>query len=66
VSDPLPALLDCRALMAELGVKRATAEAIMRRLDVVVVEDHRKVFVKRADVARYLQDRTFSKDQVRA
>lgn len=54
----LPQLLDCRALMAELGVKRATAEAIMRQLPKITVEGHRRVFVKRSDVQRYLDERT--------
>ncbi len=54
----LPRLLDCRSLMAELGVRRATAEAIMRRLPKVTVEGHRRVFVRRQDVIRYLEERT--------
>jgi hypothetical protein len=60
----LPQLLDCRALQAELGVKRATAEAIMRRLDIVQIEGLTKTFVKRSDVLSYLESRTFSKDEV--
>ena len=64
MSEPLPELLDCKALRAELGVSRAAAEAIMRRLPVVLIEDLRKVFVKRGDVAAYLDARTFTKDQV--
>jgi hypothetical protein len=35
MSEPLPELLDVKALRAELGVTRAAAEAIMRRLPVV-------------------------------
>src|SRR2546421_153179 len=62
----LPQLLDCKALRAELGISRAAAEAIMRRLDVVVIEDLRKTYVKREDVLAYLETRTFSKDQVAA
>jgi hypothetical protein len=64
MSDRLPELLDCKALMAELGVKRATAEAIMRRLPVVQVEGLRKVYVKRSDVAAYVDARTFRSDHV--
>jgi hypothetical protein len=64
VTEPLPELLDCKALMAELGVTRAAAEAIMRRLDVVQVEGLRKVYVKRAAVAALLEESTYSKDQV--
>jgi len=66
VSDRLPALLDCRGLMDELGVKRATAEAIMRELPVVQFAGLRKVFVRRSDVARYIDSRTFTKSQMPA
>jgi hypothetical protein len=61
---PLPQLLDSKALQAELGVTRAAAEAIMRKLDVIVFEDLRKTYVKREDVLSYLNSRTFEKDQV--
>jgi hypothetical protein len=64
VSEPLPALLDCKALRAELGVTRATAEAIMRHVPVVNVQGPRKTFVRREDVRRYLDRRTFAKDEV--
>jgi hypothetical protein len=64
VSERLPELLDTRALCEELGVKRATAEAIIRRLPVILIEGHRKTFVRRDDVARYLNERTFSKTEV--
>lgn len=64
MSEPLPELLDARHLAAELGVTRAAAEKIMRRLPVVAIEDLRKVYVRRADVARYLEARTFVKDEV--
>lgn len=62
--EPLPGLLDCRSLRAELGVSRAAAEAIMRRLPVVQFEGLRKTYVRRDDVARYLDERTFAKEQV--
>jgi hypothetical protein len=64
VTEPLPELLDAKRLREELGVTRAAAEAIMRRLPVVQIEGLRKTFVYRDDVARYLRDRTFAKDQV--
>ena len=64
MSDRLPELLDCKALRDELGVSRAAAEAIMRRLPVVQIEGLRKTFVRREDVRRYLEARTFGKDQV--
>jgi hypothetical protein len=58
VSEPLPELLDAKALQAELGVTRAAAEAIMRRLPIVQIEDLRKVYVRKVDVAAYLNQRT--------
>jgi hypothetical protein len=64
MSEPLPELLDAKRLQVELGVTRAAAEAIMRRLPVVLVEDLRKVYVRRADVAAYLDARTFAKNEV--
>ncbi len=64
MSERLPELLDAKALQAELGVTRAAAEAIMRRLPVVQFEDLRKVYVRRDDVAAYIESRTFTKDQV--
>jgi len=50
VNDPLPELLDARALRTELCVTRAAAEAIMRRLPVVQIEGLQKVYVRRSDV----------------
>ncbi len=64
MSERLPELLDAKALQAELCVTRATAEAIMRRLPVVQIEGLRKVYVRRSDVAAYIEARTFTKDQV--
>ncbi len=64
MSERLPELLDAKRLQAELGVNRAAAEAIMRRLPVVQFEDLRKVYVKRSDLAAYIEARTFTKDQV--
>ena len=66
MSERLPELLDAKALQAELGVTRAAAEAIMRRLPIVAFEDLRKVYVRRADVARLVDARTFTKDKVPA
>jgi hypothetical protein len=64
VTDRLPELLDAKALRLELGVTRAAAEAIMRRLPVVQIEELRKVYVRRDDVARYLEAKTFDKTEV--
>ena len=66
MSEPLPQLLDAKRLAAELGVTRAAAEAIMRRLPVFSIEGLRKTYVRREDVRRYLEERTFSKDRVPA
>jgi len=54
----LPELLDCRQLREELGVSRAAAEAIMRKLPTVQFEGLRKVFVRREDVRRYVAECT--------
>jgi hypothetical protein len=64
--ERLPELLDAKALAAELGVTRAAAEAVMRQLPIVQFEGLRKVYVRRSDVARLVDERTFSKDQVPA
>jgi hypothetical protein len=66
MSDPLPQLLDARHLAAELGITRAAAEALMRRLPIVQIEGLRKTFVRRSDVAAYLEEHTFGKDEVPA
>ena len=62
----LPQLLDAKALQMELGVTRATAEAIMRQLPIVQVPGLRKTFVKRRDVEALLERCTYAKDQVPA
>jgi hypothetical protein len=64
VSDRLPELLDAKTLQAELGVTRAAAEAVMRNLPVVQIDGLRKVYVRRGDVVRYLEARTFAKNEV--
>ena len=64
MSRPLPQLLDVKALRAELGVSRAAAEAIMRQLPTVQLPGLRKVYVRRSDVARLLEESTFGKDEV--
>jgi hypothetical protein len=66
VSERLPELLDAKKLQAELGVTRAAAEAIMRRLPIVQIEGLRKSYVRRQDVLNYLEQRTFANDQVPA
>jgi hypothetical protein len=63
-NEPLPALVDAKRLRDELGVTRAAAEAIMRRLPSVQIEGLRKSYVRRSDVAAYLDSRTFTKREV--
>jgi hypothetical protein len=55
-SDPPPLLMDCQAIMAEIGVKRATAERVMRCCPVKVVLG-RRVFVYRVEVLAVLRSR---------
>jgi predicted nucleotidyltransferase len=62
VTEPLPQLLDAKRLQGELGVTRAAAEAIMRQLPSVQIEGLRKVYVRRGDVQRLIEARTFAKD----
>jgi hypothetical protein len=64
LTDRLPELLDCKALMAELGVTRAVAEKLMRQLPIVTFPEIRKVFVRRSDVERLIEERTFQKTEV--
>jgi hypothetical protein len=64
--ERLPELLDCKALQAELGVKRATAEAVMRQVPIVQLPELRKIYVRRSDVAKLLERCTFQKDEVPA
>ena len=61
MSEGLPELLDAKKLQAELGVTRAVAEKLMRRLPLVVFEDVRKVYVRRADVAALIEVSTVAK-----
>jgi hypothetical protein len=61
MTEPLPELLDARKLQVELGVTRAVAEKLMRRLPLVVFEDVRKVYVRRPDVAALVESSTVEK-----
>ena len=64
VADSFESLLSCLLVCArragfalpgpELGVTRASAEAVMRQLPKVEVPGLRKVFVKRSDVALFI------------
>jgi hypothetical protein len=57
VTGPLPELLDAKRLQAEVGVTRAAAEAIMRQLPIVEFEGLRKVYVRRPDLERLIEER---------
>lgn len=54
----LPKLIDNAGLQRELGIKRAAAEAIMQRVPKVTIPGVKKVYVKRADVERLLEEHT--------
>jgi hypothetical protein len=54
----LPRLIDQRGIVDELGVTRAAAEKIMRLVPKVHVAGLRKVYVKRDDVLRLLEEGT--------
>lgn len=64
MSEPLPELLDAKALQAELGVTRAAAQKIIEQLPVVQLPGLRKTYVYRADVERLLAEHTYDKNQV--
>jgi hypothetical protein len=64
VNEPLPSLLDAKALRSELGVTRAAAEAIMRQVPSVVIPGLRKAYCRRSDVAALIAKQTFQKTQV--
>jgi hypothetical protein len=66
MNEPLPELLDAKALQRELGVTRAAAEKIMQALPIVQITGLRKVFVRRSDVEQLLQRCTYAKDEVPA
>lgn len=61
VQTVLPRLLDCPRLREELGITRAAAEAIMRQLPVIEPPGLRKVYVRRSDVADFLEESLRSK-----
>lgn len=56
--EPLPKLMDCAAIRRETGLSRAGAEAIMRQLPKVSVPGLRKVYCRRADVEKLLDEST--------
>ena len=63
LTERLPELLDAKALQDELGVKRGAAEKIMSALPIVTLPGLRKVYVRRADVQRHLDEHTLTPEQ---
>jgi hypothetical protein len=60
MSEPLPQLLDAKAITSELGVTYAAAVRIMEKLPIVRVDGLRKVYVRRDDVARLILESTIT------
>ena len=54
----LPKLVSCRQIQEELGVTKATAEAVMRQLNKVRFPGSRRVYVRRRDVNRLIEQST--------
>ena len=54
----LPKLVSCRQIQEELGVTRATAEAVMRQLEKIRFPGSRRVYVRRRDVDRLIEEST--------
>lgn len=52
-AEPLPRLMDRKQIAAELGVKHATAERIMRHCPLITIG--RRVYVTDTAVAEYLK-----------
>ena len=57
-ADAKGRLMDCATIARELGVSRRVAEAMMRQLPKVQIPDVRKVYVRRVDVERYIEENT--------
>ena len=55
---PHTTLMDQARIMDELGVTEHAAEAIMQKLPKVIMPGLRKVYVKRADVERLIEEST--------
>lgn len=58
--------MDRKMLADETGFARSTIDWIFRQVNVVAFPGHRKVYVRRADVVRLIDEGTFTKDRVRA
>lgn len=51
-------LMDCATIAREYGVSRSVAEAMMRQLPKVQLPDVRKVYVRRTDVEKLIDQNT--------
>jgi hypothetical protein len=60
----LPDLIDRKGLEA-LGLGRRAVDAIVRACPVVAIPGVRRVYLRRADVAAFLEECTFHDDRVR-
>jgi hypothetical protein len=60
----LPAFCSKQDLEA-LGLGRRAVDALVRALPHVAIPGVRRVYLRRADVERYLADHTYSNDRVR-
>lgn len=62
----LPKLVGVREVMDETGLKRASAERIMRRCRRVEIPGHRRWLVLREDVRAEIERHTFAPDEMAA
>ena len=51
-------LLDCRGIQEYLGIGRYSAEGLMRKLPKIQVDGVKKVWVKKEDLDRLLEEST--------
>lgn len=58
----LPELIDRRQLQRETGLPRSAIDAIFRKLPVVTLPDHRKVYVRREHVVELIESGTHPND----
>jgi len=61
----LPVLLDRKGVSRIFGLTRVDVDRVFRALRVVSLDDSRKVYVRSADVERYIEESTTRPDQVR-
>lgn len=63
--NTLPRLVDRKTVAAETGLTRAAVDAIFRNVEVIVLPGCRKVFARREDVRRLIDENRFTGDRVR-